>query len=72
MDIAFYVLAGILAGILAGSIVVLISQTKLKNTKTAIDKEKDKSSGEAHREAERPPSATSLTDSTSWIRGKYG
>ena len=33
MDIAFYVLAGILAGILAGSIIVLISQTKLKTTK---------------------------------------
>jgi len=53
MDIAFYVLAGILAGILAGSIIVLISQTKLKNTKTAIDKEKEKIFGEANRETER-------------------
>lgn len=52
MTMTIYILVGILAGLIAGLIVTLISQTNLRNKRTAIEQEKAKIIDEAHREAE--------------------
>jgi ribonuclease Y len=48
-----YILAGVVAGLIAGLVLVLISQTKLKSKKAAIEQERTKIIDEARRESDR-------------------
>lgn len=47
-----YILAGVFAGLIAGLVLVLISQTKLKSKKEAIEQERTKVIDEARRESD--------------------